>query len=165
MQAAKPEPWYREPWPWILAAGPLLVVVAASVSAWLAFTSADALVQDDYYKEGKAINRQLRRDQTAIALGLAARAVIAGGHIEITLANTSAAPLPGQLRLLISHPTQAQKDQLVTLGALPQGRYTGRYRPLEPARYYLTLEDPARSWRLQSVLRVPGEILISLSAH
>ena len=28
MSAARTQPWYREPWPWILMAGPAIVVVA-----------------------------------------------------------------------------------------------------------------------------------------
>ena len=34
MSAAKP--WYREPWPWIMMAGPAAVVVAGAVTMWLA---------------------------------------------------------------------------------------------------------------------------------
>ncbi len=34
---ARTQPWYREPWPWILMAGPATVVVAGLITAWLAF--------------------------------------------------------------------------------------------------------------------------------
>ena len=46
------KPWYREPWPWILMAGPAIVVVAGIATAWLAVRSNDGLVGDDYYKKG-----------------------------------------------------------------------------------------------------------------
>ena len=52
-------PWYREPWPWILMAGPAIVVVAGAVTLWLALASDDGLVAQDYYKRGLAINRVL----------------------------------------------------------------------------------------------------------
>ena len=32
-------PWYREPWPWILMAGPAAVVIAGLFTAWLAWRS------------------------------------------------------------------------------------------------------------------------------
>ena len=40
------KPWYREPWPWILMAGPAIVVVAGIATAWLAVRSNDGLVED-----------------------------------------------------------------------------------------------------------------------
>ena len=50
-------PWYRDPWPWILMAGPAAVVVAGAITLWIAFASADGLVAGDYYKQGLAINQ------------------------------------------------------------------------------------------------------------
>ena len=42
-------PWYRHRWPWLLMAGPVAVIIAGLVTAWVAFTGADALVVDDYF--------------------------------------------------------------------------------------------------------------------
>lgn len=39
-------PWYRHRWPWLLMAGPAVVVVAGVFTAWLAISRADALVAD-----------------------------------------------------------------------------------------------------------------------
>jgi uncharacterized protein len=39
--------WYREPWPWLLMAGPAIVVVAGLYTAYLAVTTNDALVAGD----------------------------------------------------------------------------------------------------------------------
>ena len=50
-------PWYREPWPWLLMAGPAVVVVAGLFTAWLAVVHEDGLVADDYYKQGLGINK------------------------------------------------------------------------------------------------------------
>jgi hypothetical protein len=36
LDTGKGRPWYREPWPWILAAGPFIVVIAGIYTAWLA---------------------------------------------------------------------------------------------------------------------------------
>ena len=44
-------PWYREPWPWLLMAGPATVLVAGAATTWIAFASADGLVAEDYYKQ------------------------------------------------------------------------------------------------------------------
>ena len=34
-------PWYREPWPWLLMAGPAAVVVAGLITAWIAVKTDD----------------------------------------------------------------------------------------------------------------------------
>ena len=67
-------PWWRQRWPWLLMAGPAIVIVAGVYTGYLAFTRQDALVVGDYYKQGKAINQDLRRDRAATALGLALHA-------------------------------------------------------------------------------------------
>src|ERR1035437_2551244 len=82
MQSAAPilrevdsaRPWYTHRWPWMLMSGPLIVVVAAVYTGWIAFSQQDALVVDDYYRQGKAINQDLRRDQVAARLNLSLKA-------------------------------------------------------------------------------------------
>ena len=34
-------PWYKEPWPWFLMAGPAIVVVACMVTIYLAYSNYD----------------------------------------------------------------------------------------------------------------------------
>ena len=68
--ALVPAPWFRQPWPWLLASGPLAVVLAGGFTMALAFGGADGLVSEDYYKQGLAINRDLAREGAAKALAL-----------------------------------------------------------------------------------------------
>lgn len=45
--AEKPSaPWYKHPLVWLVISGPAIVVVAASYSAYIAYSGADLLVQD-----------------------------------------------------------------------------------------------------------------------
>ena len=46
MKSEERKPWYRHPWPWILMAGPAVVVVAGALTAIIAFQGADPLVAD-----------------------------------------------------------------------------------------------------------------------
>jgi hypothetical protein len=55
LKSADKKPWYKEPWPWILMAGPVIVIVAGVITAWLAVISNDGLVSDDYYKQGMGL--------------------------------------------------------------------------------------------------------------
>ena len=72
MDSTVARPWYREPWPWILAAGPLIVVIAGIYTAWLAVQSNDGLVTDDYYRKGLAANQTIARSDEAARMGLPA---------------------------------------------------------------------------------------------
>ena len=64
-EATKPTAWYREPWPWILMAGPALAVVGSLVSAYLAIHGADPVVDENYYQHGLEINRELAQQPQA----------------------------------------------------------------------------------------------------
>jgi hypothetical protein len=83
--AGKERPWYREPWPWILAAGPFIVVVAGFYTAWLAIKSNDGLVTEDYYKKGLAANQTIARSEQAASLGLVAGVRIASDTLSVRL--------------------------------------------------------------------------------
>ena len=67
------QPWYKERWPWILMAGPALVIVAGIITVWLAVISNDGLVSDDYYKQGLAVNQRLQRDISPVVVNLASQ--------------------------------------------------------------------------------------------
>ena len=44
------QPWYKEPWPWILMAGPAIVMVACIYTIYLAFTHFDQPMSGAYKK-------------------------------------------------------------------------------------------------------------------
>src|SRR4030095_5889909 len=54
--------WYRDPWPWFLIAGPLVVVIACMATTVIAVRSDDGVVAGDYYKRGLLVNQQLPKD-------------------------------------------------------------------------------------------------------
>jgi uncharacterized protein len=143
-------PWYREPWPWLLMAGPFAVVVAGIATMVIAFESADGVVADDYYKRGLAINRELARDDRAAALGLSATATYdATSHtVVINLRRGDAhAVLPAEpLRLHIVHPARSSSDEQIELVATADAEWSGRIAaPLDlPGRFILL----GNGWRL-----------------
>jgi hypothetical protein len=141
-------PWYREPWPWLLMAGPALVIVAGFITLWLAIRSDDGLVADDYYKRGLAINQMLSRALRAEQLALSARAEWGADAARVRLTLTGTGTLPGELRLRLVHPTQAVADQVVELHAIATGVYEGTLAAAAGGRRVMMLEDLARTWRL-----------------
>lgn len=151
------QPWYREPWPWIVMAGPAVVVVAGIITAYLAFSSADGLVADDYYKRGLAINRTLERNGTAIALGLEAElSRTSRDEVVVRLRQKQSADLPaGSLRLQFVHPTRASEDRVVHLVSVGPGHYAGRLAVSPGVHWRVVLETP--QWRLQGIWPASGE--------
>jgi uncharacterized protein len=141
-------PWYREPWPWLLMLGPALVVVAGINLMVVAFAGADALVADDYYKQGLGINRSLARDALARELRLAASVQVDAAHDRVRVALDGASGASPALKLLLRHPTRAAEDRAVALARVAPGVYEGRLQPVAPSAWRVQLEDGEVRWRL-----------------
>ena len=151
-------PWYRQRWPWLLIAGPAIVVAASMVTLWLAVTSDDAMVADDYYKRGLSINERLQRVERASALGVSAVVDIAAdGRVRVALASSSQAPEahPAVVVLGVAHATRGGLDRRAELVLGPEGSYQGSIEPVGPGRWLVSLET--QSWRLPAVA-IAGDV-------
>lgn len=141
------EPWYRHRWPWLLMAGPFAVLIAGAITMWISFSGADALVVDDYYKQGKAINQDLRRDRQAAAMGLSLslRFDAASGALR---GQVRGVDQTSALNLSLIHPTMPAKDLTLVVVPDDQGQFMLPLPLLERALWQVQLEDTARNWRL-----------------
>lgn len=139
------KPWYRERWPWILMAGPVAVVVAATASAWLAFATSDGLAPE--YRLGIGIGQTLGRICTTAALGY--RSVLSldsGGMLEVRLTGGNAPPYA--LRLRLAHPTDPGLSRVIALETTGKGAYRAPSSGLPAERWLVVLEDDSGIWRL-----------------
>ena len=154
-------PWYREPWPWLLMAGPATVIVAGIVTTAIAFAGADGLVADDYYKQGVTINRTIARDRLAERMGI--EATLRFGD-EGVVANLSArAPLPDRLRLTLAHATREASDQVVHLARGADGAYRAPLRAaLRPGRWNVIVETD--QWRIAQLADLREARVVALRA-
>lgn len=162
-------PWYRERWPWLLMAGPFIVIVAAIITAWLAIRSSDGLVDDDYYKQGLAVSQRVERDQRAHELGIKAEIVMqaagsATPELRVFLNGQPGFQPPDQLSLRITHPTRSGLDQRVNLQAIGSGLYAARLTAPLNGRWRFALEDNAGAWRLLGEWNVDEHASLSLPA-
>lgn len=137
-------PWYRHPWPWLLMAGPAVVILAGAATTWIAFASADGLVADDYYKQGLGINRTLAREDQARRLGISADVRFASGLVEVHLKGTS----PEALFVHLVHATRSGHDVRLRLAAGPSGVYSAGLPELPAGRWRIAIEDPRGAWRI-----------------
>ncbi|MEY4363920.1 MAG: hypothetical protein RLZZ24_1272 [Pseudomonadota bacterium] len=54
---SKPEPWWRVGPMWLVVLGPVIVIVAAFVTLFIAVRTPDPVVADDYYRKGLDITK------------------------------------------------------------------------------------------------------------
>lgn len=162
MSTTVARPWFREPWPWILAAGPFIVVVAALYTAWLAVVSNDGLVTDDYYRKGLSANQTIARSEQAIRMGLVAGVRITSDNLTVRLqASDKSFVMPPTLAVAITHPTRAGLDQSRVL-ARNGDLYSGEVRLPAAGHWLVLIEDERKTWRLLGNVILPanGETVI-----
>lgn len=145
----RPAPWYTHRWPWLLMLGPALVLVAGGYTAYLAVSRQDALVVGDYYKQGQAINQDLRRDRVATEMNLSLRSRYdaASGKLEGRL-DSGTGPVAAPFRLLLAHPTLPARDRTVMVVPGPDGRFSVALPALGSEHWQVVVEGARRDWRL-----------------
>ena len=154
--AEKIRPWYRQAWPWFLISLPASAVAGGIITLMLAVNSPNALVVDDYYKEGLAINQEKHRLATADEMGMTG--LLRSDGKQLTLSLTSQPAVTEQmLSLNITHSTRAELDRELTLQRLPDGRYATDTPPVLPAgNWYLHLQPNDASWQIWARMRIDG---------
>lgn len=164
-KSGQEKPWYAHVWPWLLMLGPVLVIIAGGYTCWLAFSRQDAMVVDDYYKQGRAINQDLRRDRVATSLGLAFRARYdpVTGTLKGRLLSFGA-PIAGNVTLYLAHATQPEKDLRLQVRPDQSGEFSVALPMLDRARWQLTVEGERRDWRLLGVWHWPQQQSVDIKA-
>jgi uncharacterized protein len=137
-------PWYKQLWPWLLISGPAAVIVAGGVTLWLAFSTADGLVAEDYYKQGLAINKRLAREDAARALGISASVELARDRIRVDLKGAA----PEVLFVHLAHGTRAGHDVRLRLTPVAPGAYEAELVRLPRGHWRVVIEDPRGTWRI-----------------
>jgi hypothetical protein len=159
---AETKRWYAEPWVWLLIALPMSAVIGGMITIYLAVTTSDGLVVDDYYTRGKAINMDLARDVAAASHGLRARLDLDPANRRILLSLESHDNLhPAQVKFSLLHPTRPGNDQVVLLQPAGPDGYAGTLQEMQDGNWYVQLE--ADDWRLSGALRTPRDSMVVLS--
>jgi hypothetical protein len=147
VNGAQAAPWYTHRWPWLLMLGPATVLAGGSVATWLALGHPDAMVVDDYYKQGKAINQDLRRDRAASAMGLALHARYEEGRLRGRI-ESFGQPLVGPVTIHLAHPTLPQRDLTLLVRPDANGAFSVPLPALEQTHWQVIVEGGRRDWRL-----------------
>ncbi len=164
LRATDNGPWYRQPWPWLIMSGPFIVVVAGLFTAWLAVTTNDGLVTEDYYKKGMSINQTVAQSASAERLGLRADLSVSAERMTIMLsANDASFRPPPSIKVIVSHPTRAGLDQSRTM-ALIEGAYTASFQLPAAGHWVVLIGDEGQTWRLMGNVILPSSGKIEIGA-
>lgn len=154
-------PWYRQFWPWFIIALPASAVIAGLTTLMIAINNADDLVADDWYRDGRAINRNLDAERLASQLGVSATLSQHNGVVDVALRADAPLPWPETLQLFLRHPTQAKRDVTLTLVHQGNGRYSAPAALIEGERY-ISLQD--EHWRLAQKSMLGDAIVVDVSS-
>lgn len=167
--------WYREPWFWMVLAPLIAVVFSSATMVFLAVTSADDVVSDDYYKEGRLLAQEFTSEEHAKSLGLQGDISFDWLTHEVILRlnkNITA----DQLSLLVSHPAKSKYDRTLILQRVAPSLFRADLDEILQGRWYLRLsaykklskqEDPLASNAgeresggavLEEIWRLNGEV-------
>lgn len=157
LQMTTESPAYKQFWPWFLFGLPGIVVVAGLSTWYIAYRHADQLVVDDYYKNGLAINKVLRKQNLAESLNISAAIKVSGNLVQVRLDNSNAAAL----QLDFYHPLEAASDTSLQLAHQDKGIYQGRLKQPISNRWYWSLHPLAaahdRQWQIDGEINInPG---------
>lgn len=151
-------PWYRQFWPWYIISIPLATIIACAIMITLAVRNKDALVVDNYYKQGLAINRTLAQQNAATAIGLQAKAQFDSAQGQLTLRLSANQPVTTPaLKLSFVHATLAEQDYVLNLVRQSDGVYVANLQTLKPGNWDLMLEPEDEVWRLDARLTLPTQ--------
>ena len=146
--------WYQQFWPWFLIVLPLSAVAASLYTFYLASSGADSMVVDDYYKKGRAYNKDLSELKRAADLKMLAKLSYQDDRVSIVLEGKHKA---GEaIRVSFTHPTLAKEDHLLLMTSDATGVYRERLEiPLIKGNWNLQIESMDGHWRIQKRISLP----------
>ena len=130
--------WYREPWPWIIVAGPLTVVIACMATTVIAVRSDDGMVAGDYYKRGLLVNQQLPKGGLVTAHLGALLALAPDGELKVH--PEAGDPQGDFLRVTLSHPGSGARETL-SLRRNADGDFVGMLAQSREGRWIVAVES------------------------
>ena len=125
---------------------------------YMAITTNDGVIVDNFYKDGLGIEVRTEQDMVARNLGLNANLKWAGRTLSVELKGLTTG-YPDQLSLLIVFPTKSSRDIQVLLNHQGAGVYKGALTEEVTGTRQLQLEPVSgsveNSWRLHAKAQLP----------
>ena len=149
-------PWYHQKWLWFVLAPLIAVVIYASIFMYIAITTSDGIVKDDYYKVARGTNVDTSRGAEAAKRGMRGELLVDVLTGDLRLQLSSNQPLPPELTLDLIHPSHQKYDQQITLKSVNGSDiYLGSLQANLEGKRYLMLSDESGSWVIKRDLLPP----------
>lgn len=156
------QPWYRQFWPWFLVVVPGISVILSVSMLTLAINTEDSPVVDDYYKQGRAINLDLAKQEKASNLGI--RSQLTVNDNQVVLSFSQGEPESGQaLEIAFHHATLIDQDFVLLLTRDALGNYRGSHSVAINGKWYVRLQPLDKSWKIQHPLVFPQQQAIDFN--
>lgn len=147
-------PWYKQFWPWFLIIVPVVTVIMSGVLVYFAASTEDSLVIDDYYKEGKAINATLDKEERARKLNITSELTINGTRVALKF--HSGIPQEGTaVKLSFYHVTLEKLDTELLLTRDAEGVYRGTTERELEGKWHISLTPFNEEWKIQNTIILP----------
>ncbi len=156
------KPWYRHFWVWFVILLPASSVVAGITTVIIAFNNADERVADNWYKDGRGINKTRQEEKRADKMDLSATLNTRDGRAVVLFDQAKSVSAPS-LQLALRHPTLAERDQVLRLVREAPGRYSAPVG-LPDGRWVATLEPEPGDWRIRQRLDLHPDDATTLKA-
>ncbi|MGB0664796.1 MAG: FixH family protein [Pontibacterium sp.] len=147
-------PGYKQPWLWFVLAPLIAVFFYGTFFLYMAVTTSDGVVKDDYYKVARGVEIDATKAQIAKDLGLSASLTIDNltGDIALALAGLEQ-NRPDYLTLELIHPAHKRYDQRIALQYQAQTeQYRGTLQTSIAGKRYATIAPESLDWRLRTEL-------------
>ena len=146
------KPWYKQLWPWILIAIPVVTAIKAVHTIVVMQQHSPDLVVDDYYKAGRAINMQLAKYREAALRNLDAHVLVAGNRAVVRFAENTV--LDGTVHLDFYHPTLAERDFALDAERSGELLYVATLPVTPSGKWQLVVSDASKDWKLRATLEL-----------
>ncbi|HEY9119058.1 MAG TPA: FixH family protein [Marinobacter sp.] len=150
------KPWFRQPWLWFLVAFPAASIIWCAVMITVALSTENAMVTDDYSKQGRGINMEIARDQAAKDLGLSAEMTFNERKVTLSMGTAKGYADYPYLVLNLFHPTLADRDRTIQFQSIGHGEYAANLNQPISGRWYFDLRGPDNNWRLKGESSLPS---------
>ena len=157
-------PWFKQFWPWFLISIPFITICYCALMIYMAITTENSLVSDNYYKDGLAINQSLSMDKRAKELSLSAELkAFESARVSLKL-NGDLTDTPSFLTLKLLHPTIDGRDVEVKLLPEPGNIYSAILEKPLQGRWHIDIIAQDATWRLKGEGIFPSENALILNS-